>query len=119
MNFKMFFTLSKKSETRFKVRQSASVHVNDVPNDFFQECVFEKLEVKQKVFQEAERLVGADVILSSSTSCLVPSAVFSEVQNKSRCLVAHPVSAPPHHFWLICVILHKWTFSMMRHHIGT
>lgn len=58
-----------------------------------QECVFEQLEVKQNVFQDIEHLVGADVILSSSTSCLVPSDVFSKVQNKSRCLVSHPVSA--------------------------
>lgn len=57
-----------------------------------QECVFENLEVKQNVFQEIEKLAGTDTILSSSTSCLVPSALFSGLQNRSRCLVAHPVS---------------------------
>lgn len=59
----------------------------------FQECVFEQLEVKQSVFQEIELLVGKDVILSSSTSYIMPSSLFSKVQNKSRCLVSHPVSA--------------------------
>lgn len=58
----------------------------------FQECVFEQLEVKQNVFRDIECLVREDVILSSSTSCLVPSNVFSKVQNRSRCLVSHPVS---------------------------
>lgn len=58
----------------------------------FQECVFEDLGVKQKVFKDIEGLVREDVILSSSTSCLVPSDVFSKVQNRSRCLVSHPVS---------------------------
>uniref|UniRef100_A0A3Q3XBI9 Uncharacterized protein n=1 Tax=Mola mola TaxID=94237 RepID=A0A3Q3XBI9_MOLML len=51
---------------------------------FVQECVFEQLEVKQSLFQDIERLVGKDVILSSSTSCLVPSSVFSKVHNRSR-----------------------------------
>ncbi|KAG9333385.1 hypothetical protein JZ751_012694 [Albula glossodonta] len=32
-----------------------------------------------------------DVILSSSTSCLLPSNVFSRVQNRKRCIVSHPV----------------------------
>lgn len=59
---------------------------------FSQECVFEQLEVKQSIFHDMERFVGKDVILSSSTSCLVPSKVFSKVQNRSRCLVSHPVS---------------------------
>lgn len=68
----------------------ACVHV-------LQECVFERLDVKQNVFQDIERLAGKDVILSSSTSCLVPSDVFSKVQNRSRCLVSHPVSAPTWH----------------------
>lgn len=58
----------------------------------FQECVFEDIEVKQNVFRDIEGLVREDVILSSSTSCLVPSNVFSKVQNRSRCLVSHPVS---------------------------
>ncbi|XP_074551216.1 lambda-crystallin homolog [Halichoeres trimaculatus] len=75
---------------------------------FVQECVFEQLEVKQKVFQDIERLVGKDVILSSSTSCLVPSAVFSKVQNKSRCLVSHPVN-PPYYVRLVELVPHPET----------
>nr|XP_057939079.1 lambda-crystallin homolog isoform X3 [Doryrhamphus excisus] len=62
---------------------------------FVQECVFEQLEVKQNIFQDVERLVGKDVILSSSTSCLVPSNVFSKVQDRSRCIVSHPVGQVP------------------------
>lgn len=75
---------------------------------FVQECVFEQLEVKQSVFQDIERLVGKDVILSSSSSYLVPSNVFSKVQNRSRCLVSHPVN-PPYHVKLVELVPHPET----------
>ncbi|XP_059199278.1 lambda-crystallin homolog [Centropristis striata] len=75
---------------------------------FVQECVFEQLEVKQNVFQDIEGLVGKDVILSSSTSCLVPSNVFSKVQNRSRCLVSHPVN-PPYYVKLVELVPHPDT----------
>ncbi|XP_038125525.1 lambda-crystallin homolog [Cyprinodon tularosa] len=72
---------------------------------FVQECVFEQLEDKQGVFQEIERFVGKEVILSSSTSCLVPSSVFSKVQERSRCLVSHPVN-PPYYVRLVELVPH-------------
>lgn len=75
---------------------------------FVQECVFEQLEVKQSVFRDIERIVGKEVILSSSTSCLVPSKVFSKVQNRSRCLVSHPVN-PPYHVKLVELVPHPDT----------
>ncbi|XP_076603167.1 lambda-crystallin homolog [Chaetodon auriga] len=75
---------------------------------FVQECVFEQLEVKQSVFQDVEHLVGKDVILSSSTSCLVPSSVFSKVQNRSRCIVSHPVN-PPYYVKLVELVPHPET----------
>ncbi|KAK5860736.1 hypothetical protein PBY51_022197 [Eleginops maclovinus] len=75
---------------------------------FIQECVFEQLDVKQSVFQDIERLVGEKVILSSSTSCLVPSNVFSKVQNRSRCIVSHPVN-PPYYVKLVELVPHPET----------
>ncbi|XP_027879936.1 lambda-crystallin homolog [Xiphophorus couchianus] len=75
---------------------------------FVQECVFEELEVKQSVFQEVERFVGKAVILSSSTSCLVPSSVFAKVQERSRCLVSHPVN-PPYYVKLVELVPHPET----------
>ncbi|XP_028289431.1 lambda-crystallin homolog [Parambassis ranga] len=75
---------------------------------FVQECVFEQLEVKQSIFQNIEHVVGKDVILSSSTSCLVPSKVFSKVQNRSRCLVSHPVN-PPYYVKLVELVPHPET----------
>ncbi|XP_012735512.2 lambda-crystallin homolog [Fundulus heteroclitus] len=77
---------------------------------FVQECVFEQLEVKQSVFQEIERFVGKGVILSSSTSCLVPSSVFAKVQERSRCLVSHPVN-PPYYVKLVELVPHPETLA--------
>ncbi|CAJ1079072.1 lambda-crystallin homolog [Xyrichtys novacula] len=77
---------------------------------FVQECVFEQLEVKQTVFQDIERLVGKDIILSSSSSCLIPSSVFSKVQRKSRCLISHPVN-PPYYVKLVELVPHPETAS--------
>uniref|UniRef100_H2UTJ4 L-gulonate 3-dehydrogenase n=1 Tax=Takifugu rubripes TaxID=31033 RepID=H2UTJ4_TAKRU len=79
---------------------------------FVQECVFEQLEVKQSVFRDIECLVGEDVILSSSTSCLVPSNVFSKVQNRSRCLVSHPVN-PPYYVKLVELVPHPETAAVV------
>lgn len=75
---------------------------------FVQECVFEDLEAKQTVFHEVEDLVTESVILSSSTSCLMPSNVFSRVQNRTRCIISHPVN-PPYYVRLVELVPHPET----------
>lgn len=77
---------------------------------FVQECVFEDLEAKQTVFQEVENLVTENVILSSSTSCLMPSNVFSRVQNQTRCIISHPVN-PPYYVRLVELVPHPETLA--------
>uniref|UniRef100_A0A4W4HHY7 L-gulonate 3-dehydrogenase n=1 Tax=Electrophorus electricus TaxID=8005 RepID=A0A4W4HHY7_ELEEL len=79
---------------------------------FVQECVYEDLETKQAVFQAVERHVGEGVVLSSSTSCLMPSSVFSLVQNRTRCLVAHPVN-PPYYVRLVELVPHPETLHVV------
>ncbi|XP_059417737.1 lambda-crystallin homolog [Carassius carassius] len=75
---------------------------------FVQECVFEDLEAKHTVFHEVENLVTESVILSSSTSCLMPSNVFSCVQNRTRCIISHPVN-PPYYVRLVELVPHPET----------
>lgn len=75
---------------------------------FVQESVFEDLEAKQSVFHAVEELVSESVILSSSTSCLMPSNVFSQVQNRTRCIVSHPVN-PPYYVRLVELVPHPET----------
>ncbi|KAI5621305.1 lambda-crystallin-like, partial [Silurus asotus] len=75
---------------------------------FVQECVFEDLQAKQAVFQAVENHVCEDTILSSSTSCLMPSDVFSLVQNPKRCIISHPVN-PPYYVRLVELVPHPET----------
>jgi L-gulonate 3-dehydrogenase len=62
---------------------------------FVQENITERPEPKQRLFAEVEGLVGPDAILSSSTSAIMPSIIFSPLRTRSRCLVSHPLN-PPH-----------------------
>lgn len=60
-----------------------------------QENITELAEPKQELFAEIERHVPPDAVLASSTSAIMPSVIFSGLQTRQRCLVAHPMN-PPH-----------------------
>lgn len=62
---------------------------------FVQENIVERAEPKQTLFAEIERHAPADAVLSSSTSAIMPSIIFSELKSRARCLVSHPMN-PPH-----------------------
>ena len=58
---------------------------------FFQECVPERLEMKQAVYDEIDLFLRDDVILASSASALLPSILAEKIKHKNRYIVAHPV----------------------------
>ncbi|WP_226782123.1 3-hydroxyacyl-CoA dehydrogenase [Oceaniglobus trochenteri] len=60
-----------------------------------QENTPEKLEIKREVLGEIDRLAAPDAVIASSTSGLLPSAMFEGLEGAHRCLVAHPLN-PPH-----------------------
>ena len=62
---------------------------------FVQENITELAAPKQKLFAEIETLVSADAVLSSSTSAIMPSIIFSALKTRDRCIVSHPMN-PPH-----------------------
>lgn len=62
---------------------------------FLQENIAERPEPKQALFAEIERLASPEMIISSSTSAILPSILFSTLKTRRRCIVSHPMN-PPH-----------------------
>ncbi|MGF7158798.1 3-hydroxyacyl-CoA dehydrogenase [Rhodoligotrophos appendicifer] len=62
--------------------------------DHVQENTPEKLEVKQAVFAELDRLAPPAAVLASSTSALLPSRFTESLPGRHRCLVVHPINPP-------------------------
>lgn len=60
-----------------------------------QESGPERLETKQAMYQELDRLAPPEAILGSSTSALDMTDIARGVPGAGRCIVAHPVN-PPH-----------------------
>ena len=61
-----------------------------------QECVPENVDLKKKVFHDLDQFASDDMVLASSTSCIMPSLFTSDLKHKNQCLVAHPVSVCVH-----------------------
>ncbi|GAB91714.1 3-hydroxyacyl-CoA dehydrogenase NAD-binding domain-containing protein [Gordonia rhizosphera] len=63
--------------------------------DFVTECGPDRIEVKHAMIGELEAVIDPDVIISSSTSSLLPSDIQSGAKYPERVLVGHPMN-PPH-----------------------
>lgn len=75
---------------------------------FVQENSPEKLEIKQAVFAELDKLAAPDAIIASSTSTIVASRYTENLKGRHRCLVAHPVN-PPHLVPIVELVGSPWT----------
>lgn len=73
-----------------------------------QECGPEKIEDKRATFAEIDRLAPADAVLASSSSALLPSAIFENVPGRARGVVAHPIN-PPYLVPAVEVVPSRWT----------
>ncbi len=73
-----------------------------------QESTPENLKIKQGVFTRLADLAGADTIIASSTSALLPSAFTESLSNRQNCLVVHPIN-PPYLVPAVEVVPAPWT----------
>ena len=63
--------------------------------DYIQENTPERIEIKYDVLATIEANAQPDAVIASSSSGLLPSAMFENIASARRCLVAHPLN-PPH-----------------------
>lgn len=62
---------------------------------YVQESASERLELKRDVFARITSAAPSHCIFASSTSALLPDAIFAGLASADRCLIAHPAN-PPH-----------------------
>ncbi|WP_448955169.1 3-hydroxyacyl-CoA dehydrogenase [Labrys neptuniae] len=82
------------SEIRARMRATADLGEALADVGYVQENAPEKVEVKQALFAELDRLAPPEAILASSTSALLPSTFVENVPGRARCLVCHPINPP-------------------------
>jgi len=58
--------------------------------DFIQECAPENYKLKTKLMEIIGKYSKPNIIISSSSSGLLPSKIYSKCKNPSRTIVAHP-----------------------------
>ena len=58
--------------------------------DFIQECAPENYKIKISLMKEIGKYSKKNAIISSSSSGLLPSKVYSKCKNPSRTIIAHP-----------------------------
>ncbi len=58
-------------------------------SDLVVEAATENLEIKRRIFKRLEDLCPSDAVLASNSSHMEPERIFSEAEDKHRCLVIH------------------------------
>jgi len=74
---------------------SAAIDSAVAEADFVQENVPERLAVKRETLHALEAVLRPDVVVSSSTTSMLPSAIQDGAARPQRVLVGHPFN-PPH-----------------------
>jgi 3-hydroxyacyl-CoA dehydrogenase len=77
---------------RLKACDSIEQALDDA--DHVQENTPEILDSKRDIFARLDGAAGPHTVLASSTSGLLPSAIFAGLKHPERCLTAHPINPP-------------------------
>ena len=78
--------------------------------DFIQECVPENYRLKTQLINQISNNCKPSVIISSSSSGLLPSKIFSKCKNKKRGIIGHPFN-PVYLLPLVEIVPGKKTIS--------
>jgi 3-hydroxyacyl-CoA dehydrogenase len=82
------------AEVRARMSAAGSLEAALEGADHVQENAPEAVAVKYELYTRLDALAGADTVLASSTSGILPSAFTEHLEGRARCLVVHPINPP-------------------------
>ena len=85
---KKLFNKKKLNLKNFKYVTSIEEAVKDA--DFIQECATENYTIKTNLMNNISKLAKLNAIISSSSSGLLPSKIYSKCKNPARTMIGHP-----------------------------
>ncbi len=85
---KKLFNKKKLNLNKLKFVDSIKEAVRDA--DFIQECATENYSLKTKLMQNIGKYAKPNAIISSSSSGLLPSRIYSKCNNPKRTMIGHP-----------------------------
>ena len=85
---KKLFNKKKLNLKNFKYATSIEEAVKDA--DFIQECATENYKIKTKLMNTISKIAKYNTIISSSSSGLLPTRIYSKCKNPARAMIGHP-----------------------------
>ena len=85
---KKLFNKKKLNLKNFKYVTSIEEAVTDA--DFIQECATENYKIKTNLMNNISKLAKLNAIISSSSSGLLPTRIYSKCKNPARAIIGHP-----------------------------